>query len=156
MSSVRFEAIYQLSPPISVDSFYEVASTMKGRRWKVTKGGGRRTKGGVDPECQVIIDPSSLEHAKIEMLSPTKIKIFSRTLDDIQTCCQSVLTPILYEFLGSRGEIKLEFDQLLTYAVIHVPREMLTPIHMKKVAGKPTLTNKVKQKAPRGIADDDP
>jgi hypothetical protein len=154
MSSVRFEAIYQLSPPISVDSFYEVASTIEGRRWKVTKGGGRRTKGGVDPECQVIINPDGLEHAKIEMLSPVKIKIFSRTLNDIQTCCQNVLAPILYEFLESKGEIKLEFDQLLTYAVTHVPREMLTPIRMKRVAGKGT-SYKVEQKAPRGIADDD-
>jgi len=152
MSSVRFEAIYQLSPPISVDSFYEVASTMKGRRWKVTKGGGRRTRGGVDPECQVIINPDGLEHVKIEMLSQVKIKIFSRTLEDIQTCCQSVLTPILYEFLESKGEIKLEFDQLLTYAVTHVPREMLTPIHLKKVARKQTSST-VKQKARPEIAD---
>jgi len=91
MSSVRFEAIYRLSTPISVESFYEVASTLEGRSWKVTKGGGRRSKGGVDPECQVVINPDGLEHAKIEMLSPVKIKIFSRTLDDIQTCCQSVL-----------------------------------------------------------------
>ena len=156
MSSIRFEAIYQLSPPISVDSFYEVASTLKGRNWRVTKGGGRRTKGGVDPECQVIIDPDGLEHAKIEMLSPVKIKIFSRTLDDIQTCCQSVLTPILYEFLESKGEIKLEFDQLLTYAITHVPREMLMPFHMRKVAGKLTSTGKVKQKAWKEMADHGP
>ena len=156
MSSIRFEAIYQLSPPISVDSFYEVASTLKGRNWKVTKGGGRRTKGGVDPECQVIINPDGLEHANIEMLSPVKIKIFSRTLDDIQTCCQSVLTPILYEFLESMGEIKLEFDQLLTYVTTHVPREMLTPFHMRKVAGKLTSTGKVKQKAWKEIADHGP
>jgi hypothetical protein len=65
-----------------------------------------------------------------------------------------VLAPILYEFLESKGEIKLEFDQLLTYAVTHVPREMLTPIRMKRVAGKGT-SYKVEQKAPRGIADDD-
>jgi len=156
MSSVRFEAIYQLSPPISVDSFYEVASTMKGRRWKVTKGGGRRTRGGVDPECQVIINPDGLEHAKIEMLSQVKIKIFSRTLEDIQTCCQTVLTPILYEFLESKGEIKLEFDQLLTYAVTHVPRKMLTPIHMQKVTRKRSSTCAVKQKARTEIADHDP
>ena len=156
MSSIRFEAIYQLSPPISVDSFYEVASTLRSQGWKVTKGGGRRTKGGVDPECQVIISPSGLANTKIEMLSPVKIKIFSRTLEDIQTCCQSILTPILYEFLESKGEIKLEFDQLLTYATTHVPKEMLIPFHMRKGEGKLVSASKAKKTKWNEVADCDP
>lgn len=155
MSSIRFEAIYRLSTPIGVDSFYEAASTVKGKHWKVTKGGGRRTRGGDSPECQVIIKPDGIDHTKVEMLSPVKIKILSRSMDDIRTCCQNVLTPILYEFLESKGEIKLEFDQLLTYSMTHVPRELMTPFHMRRVTTTLTVIGKVKQKASKETADND-